>query len=346
MLEVADAGPHIMKSSIARVVLATYILCGLLAGSADAMVERYKTEAAYLARLTELGMDTLTDGFESSAWGGARSPTINDRSMLPSVLSQNVLWEPAAKDIWGSQYSNRQHGLTTNHNWARTGLWGLYEDHSGEPYPTTIRVSTTVPIFGVGGWFNTNPDGQSVGFLFEGRTTTNDPGYYLPGFGAMYPGDNPSFGHEFIGIVDPDGFTSVVLTGSLEVNEEGVLEGGTIFGADDFTFGVPAGFIPPVTGDLDGDGFVGITDLNTVLGSWNQSTPPADVAADPSGDNFVGIEDLNIVLGNWNTGTPPTGEAPANVPEPVSLACLGIVSASLLCRRRKRRRPRRLTSHT
>ncbi|MEZ6191109.1 MAG: hypothetical protein R3C45_07420 [Phycisphaerales bacterium] len=41
--------------------------------------------------------------------------------------------------------------------------------------------------------------------------------------------------------------------------------------------------------------------------------------ADPSGDGFVGIEDLNIVLGNWNAGTPPTDGA--NIPEPTSLAC-------------------------
>jgi autotransporter-associated beta strand protein len=59
-------------------------------------------------------------------------------------------------------------------------------------------------------------------------------------------------------------------------------------------------------GDLDGDGFVGITDLNIVLGNWNQTVPPADARADPSGDNFVGINDLNTVLGNWNAGTPPS----------------------------------------
>ena len=57
------------------------------------------------------------------------------------------------------------------------------------------------------------------------------------------------------------------------------------------------GGTPPLTGDLDSDGFVGITDLNIVLGDWNLSVPPADPLADPSGDMFVGIEDLNLVLG-------------------------------------------------
>lgn len=87
-------------------------------------------------------------------------------------------------------------------------------------------------------------------------------------------------------------------------------------------------------GDLNGDGFVGIGDLNLVLGDWNLSVPPADPAADPSGDNFIGIEDLNEVLGNWNTGTPPAGGA--SVPEPTSLALLAAGGGSLAFRRRRR----------
>jgi sialidase-1 len=85
-----------------------------------------------------------------------------------------------------------------------------------------------------------------------------------------------------------------------------------------------------LAGDLDGDGFVGIADLNIVLGSWNQAVPPADPLADPSGDGFVGIEDLNLVLGNWNAGTPPAGV----VPEPTTLG-LFAVSGLMLLRRKQ-----------
>jgi PEP-CTERM motif len=91
---------------------------------------------------------------------------------------------------------------------------------------------------------------------------------------------------------------------------------------------VPGG----LEGDLDGDGFVGIADLNIVLGVWNQNVPPADPAADPSGDGFVGIEDLNTVLGNWNAGTPPVNVAA--IPEPASLTLLGVGAVAMSHRRR------------
>jgi hypothetical protein len=87
-----------------------------------------------------------------------------------------------------------------------------------------------------------------------------------------------------------------------------------------------------LTGDLDGDGFVGIADLNIVLGNWNQNVPPGDPLADPSGDGFVGIDDLNAVLGNWNAGIPP-GDV-ANIPEPTSALLMGLLGAGLLTRRR------------
>ncbi len=89
-------------------------------------------------------------------------------------------------------------------------------------------------------------------------------------------------------------------------------------------------FTVPVEGDLDGDGFVGITDLNLVLSNWNQSAPLPNLRADPNGDGFVGIEDLNAVLSHWNAGTPPS--IPANIPEPTSLALL-FVSAPAIVKR-------------
>lgn len=92
--------------------------------------------------------------------------------------------------------------------------------------------------------------------------------------------------------------------------------------------GIFAGMI--LSGDLNGDGFVGIGDLNLVLGAWNQSVSPGVwLAGDPSGDGFVGIEDLNLVLSNWNIGVPPGTESGGIVPEPGSAA---VLIAFLVCR--------------
>ena len=87
---------------------------------------------------------------------------------------------------------------------------------------------------------------------------------------------------------------------------------------------------PGLDGDLNGDGFVGLDDLDIILSAWNQSVPPANPAADPSGDGFVGLDDLDIVLNNWNAGTPPASV----VPEPATLALLGLGGMALLRKRR------------
>jgi len=77
-----------------------------------------------------------------------------------------------------------------------------------------------------------------------------------------------------------------------------------------------ATYLGTLPGDLDGDGFVGLSDLDIILNNWNLNVPPANPQADPTGDNFVGLADLDIVLNNWNTGTPPGTNV--NIPEPVS----------------------------
>ncbi len=78
-----------------------------------------------------------------------------------------------------------------------------------------------------------------------------------------------------------------------------------------------------IEGDLDGDGFVGLDDLNLILDHWNQTVAARDpLKGDPSGDGYVGLDDLDMVLNNWNAGTPPTQTQ--NIPEPNSLLILGV----------------------
>ncbi len=79
--------------------------------------------------------------------------------------------------------------------------------------------------------------------------------------------------------------------------------------------------IEDLVGDLDNDGFVGLSDLDIILTNWNKAVPPGDPSADPTGDGFVGLDDLDIVLNHWNSGTPP--HTPDYIPEPASIILLG-----------------------
>lgn len=277
-------------------VLAFGVIGGTVVG-ASADVERYRDEGAFLARIQQLGHTVVSEGFESAVWDGTRT-TIVDPMFEPEVLSQGVLWEPAARDVFGSGFSNRPHGLSTTPNWARTGGWGMYEYHSGDWYSTTIRVSSDAPIYGVGGWFDMNPDGQSIGFLFEDRDTANAPGYVLPGYGAMYPGDNPAVGHEFIGFVDPGGFDSVVMVGTLEYNEKGILEGGGYYGCDDFTICIAAG-----CGDADLVAPLGVLDLADIgafVAAFSAQQAPADLDA----NGLFDLADINAFVVAFVAGCP------------------------------------------
>ncbi len=92
--------------------------------------------------------------------------------------------------------------------------------------------------------------------------------------------------------------------------------------------------VPPLPGDINADGFVGIADLNIILSNWNQSVPIGSIVDGDlggTGDGFIGIDDLNVVLGSWNAGTPP---APTVVPEPTTLALLGLGTVAAMRRRK------------
>ena len=88
----------------------------------------------------------------------------------------------------------------------------------------------------------------------------------------------------------------------------------------------------PHFGDINKDGYVGIADLNMVLGDFGNSVTPM-LGADADWDGYVGIADLNAVLGNWNTGS---AAAPPStiVPEPFAP---GMILTGLACWMLRRR---------
>ena len=172
-------------------------------------------------------------------------------------------------------------------------------------------------------------DDDGAGIVTDAQTAIYDPVNNVVYF---YDSDDPTNG----GSYDQDWYMLDLDTGVTSFIAQDVDNLVSYsFGADGaefFCLGAGCDVTPLLEGDLNGDGFVGVDDLNIVLVNWNQNVTPGDLASgDPTGEGFVGVDDLNIVLVNWNNGTPPSGSA---VPEPASLALFTMAGASILARRR------------
>lgn len=78
-------------------------------------------------------------------------------------------------------------------------------------------------------------------------------------------------------------------------------------------------FDQKLVGDLNGDGYVGLEDLDIVQAHWGDSVTDYDwLRGEVTGDGVVGQDDLDAVLNHWGNGTQPE----ANVPEPGTLGGL------------------------
>ena len=62
----------------------------------------------------------------------------------------------------------------------------------------------------------------------------------------------------------------------------------------------------------------------------------AAIPGDINGDGYVGLDDLQVILEHWNEGTLPTGGSPT-IPEPGSLMLLAAGAVGVAVRRHKRK---------
>ena len=236
-------------------------------------------------------------------------------------------WSPDDPNAYGYQRALFAGDELSNHG---ISLQTLSELLDGEGLDVRDDVNNSY------GWTaNFDEKGDSVeAFELVNRTviaihTDNDSGSIalsIPGYGDL------SLEELIIQRVDPSGFETDLSNNASIQGDNLVLSvdfanhvlspvhtwsGGSL----DTFYVLIETLVPGIPGDLYGDGFVGIEDLNLVLAYWNQ-TNPLDHRADATGDGFVGIDDLNLVLSNWNAGTPP-GDS-ANIPEPASAWALAL----------------------
>jgi len=243
--------------------------------------------------------------------------------------------------------------------YATFHLWDINEVFSNADGSVQfIELITTFnnQQFTTGRVINAIDNGVTINtFTFPGDTPSPTANHHLllatPGFAALpgavtpdfilpaAPFFNPASPATTIDFVFADliSFTNAQLPvdGVLSLNRSGINLVSAANSPTNYAGQTGSLNLASLDGDLDGDGFVGIADLNIVLGNWNQNVTAGDLLqGDPSGDGFVGIEDLNEILGNWNAGTPPITRA--TIPEPSSLIAFQLGLLALTSTRRSR----------
>lgn len=211
----------------------------------------YTDEALYRADLASLGFPIISESFEDDmVWADSRN-SITSPGSTPSAISQGIVWTAnytqnnvatgtagGAPDGSFAIYS-LPHGMTTDS--------GLYCDSAEDPnipiecYQNDglkVQSATGDTLYAFGGRIDTANNGK-VTFLLDGvdingNDTDNIDNWQREG--------NLADNWAFVGVIDTNGFRSAELKELRGKDAQQVL----LF-ADDFSIGVTAAPVPPIT---------------------------------------------------------------------------------------------------
>ncbi len=243
-------------------------------------------------------------------------------NQTPSVMMH--VWLPASAAYTSLRMTTKyQSGANTVNSWP--GIW-LWSDHINLRGPGRPDITVSSGDTNGDSWWtlglSITPDGDIQYYATPEYVTELTPDHHI-GTNSELAAAN---GYATRYLISQNDATLMTSNRNLAANDQ------TYF--DDLIFTKNTSvFDSNITGDIDLDGFVGITDLNIILSHWNQTVPVGDHSQGDLagiGDGFIGISDLNVVLSNWNAGTPPSADALSAIPEPASLLLLLLCGTTML----------------
>ena len=207
----------------------------------------------------------------------------------------------------------------------------------------TANYEETQPNSGI--WVPITNYGAEDEFLFSTTNYISEEGFFRSfefagdaNFIATFDIDIPQVtcDFDFNGVCDALDLDALLYDGILSGNTSfDIDENGTVDLADRDQWLVDGGEkenngVPYVLGDVDLDGDVDVSDLNSVGLNWQRTDVTSWTQGDFNGDSTVNAADLNSVGLNWLRGTVPPARP---VPEPTG--CLLLLAALALTARQR-----------